>query len=229
MVHQKRTERFEGCITKASPTCSHLDLVSHVPTHSQHSSCTLRNVFIAAHVHDLAMVRSSSQLNEVVSEMKQCFTMKVTLPLSASDAQTYVGARYWRRNGAVLEFPITLGGEEYGMKSANPKVSPALTSNDDDEDEDEATTKERRMWRPVVGVKLQIHNKARMTLTVFTDNEWASDRPTRKSVSSLVILLAQSSREAEYIHERSKVHPCSVRSLRSGSAHASPCRQHWCH
>ena len=42
VVPKKGTERFEGCITKASPTFSHLDLVLHVPTHSQHSSCTLR-------------------------------------------------------------------------------------------------------------------------------------------------------------------------------------------
>ena len=46
-----------------------------------------RNVF-AVHV-DLIMVGPSSQLYDV-AEMKQHFTMKVTPPLSASTAQTYV-------------------------------------------------------------------------------------------------------------------------------------------
>ena len=41
-----------------------------------------RNVFIAVHVDDLIMVGSSSQLSEVVGEMMQYFTMKVTHPLS---------------------------------------------------------------------------------------------------------------------------------------------------
>ena len=49
-----------------------------------------RNVFIAVHVDGLIMVGSSSQLYEVVGEMKQYFTMKVTHPLSASSPQTYV-------------------------------------------------------------------------------------------------------------------------------------------
>ena len=52
------------------------------------------NVFIAVHVNDLIMVGSSSQLSEVVGEMKQYFAMKVTHPLSASSTKTYVGARY---------------------------------------------------------------------------------------------------------------------------------------
>ena len=39
-----------------------------------------RDVFIAMHVDDLIMVGSSSQLSEVVGEMKQYFTMKVTHP-----------------------------------------------------------------------------------------------------------------------------------------------------
>ena len=34
------------------------------------------------------------------------------------------------------------------------------------------------------GMKIKMHNKACATLTVFTDSDWASDRPTRKSVSS---------------------------------------------
>ena len=49
-----------------------------------------RNEFIAMHVDDLIMVGSSSQLSEVVGEMKQYFTMKVTHPLSASSNQTWV-------------------------------------------------------------------------------------------------------------------------------------------
>ena len=49
-----------------------------------------RNVFIAVHVNDWIMVGSSSQLYEVIGEMKQYFTMKVTHPLSASSTQTYV-------------------------------------------------------------------------------------------------------------------------------------------
>ena len=64
------------------------------------------------------------------------------------------------------------------------------------------------------GLNLQVQNRACSTLTVFTDSDWAGDRPTRKSVSSWVIMLdgfllnacartqsvvAQSSFEAEYI------------------------------
>ena len=33
------------------------------------------------------------------------------------------------------------------------------------------------------GLKLQVQNRALSTLTVFTDSDWAGDRPTRKSVS----------------------------------------------
>ena len=64
-----------------------------------------RNVFIAVHVDDLIMVGSSSQLYEVVGEMKQCCTMKVTHPLSASSTQTYAGARYLRHGDAIWELP----------------------------------------------------------------------------------------------------------------------------
>ena len=65
-----------------------------------------------------------------------------------------------------------------------------------------------------LGLKLQVQNRACSTLTVFTDSDWAGDRPTPKSVSSWVIMLdgflisagartqsviAQSSCEAECI------------------------------
>ena len=63
------------------------------------------------------------------------------------------------------------------------------------------------------GLHLQVQNRACRTLTVFTDSDWAGDRPTRNSVSSWVIMLdgfllragaptqslvAQSSCEAEF-------------------------------
>ena len=57
------------------------------------------NVFCTVRVDDLIM-GSSSQLYDVVAEMKQHFKMKVTHPLSASSTQTYVGARYLRHNDA---------------------------------------------------------------------------------------------------------------------------------
>ena len=82
-----------------------------------------RNVFIAVNVDDLIMVGSSSQLYEVVGEMKQYFTMKVTPPLSASSTQTYVGARCLRRHEAIWELPTTLdvegmlsGTVDFGLK-----------------------------------------------------------------------------------------------------------------
>ena len=65
-----------------------------------------------------------------------------------------------------------------------------------------------------LGLKLQVQNRVCSTLTVITDNDWAGDRPTRKSVSSGVSMLdgllisacartqsviAQSSCEDEYI------------------------------
>ena len=59
----------------------------------------------AVHVDDFIMVGSSSQLYEVVGEMKQYFTMKVTHPLSASPTQTYVGARYLGHGDANWEPP----------------------------------------------------------------------------------------------------------------------------
>ena len=40
-----------------------------------------------------------------------------------------------------------------------------------------------------VGLKLQVQNRACSTLTVFTEGDWAGDRPTHKSVSSWVIML----------------------------------------
>ena len=58
-------------------------------------------MLIAVHVDDLIRVGSSSQLREVVGEMNQHFTMKVTHPFSASSTQTYVGARYLRHGNAV--------------------------------------------------------------------------------------------------------------------------------
>ena len=104
-----------------------------------------RNVFIAVHVDDLIMVGSSSQLYEVVGEMKQYFSMKVTHPLSASSTQTCVGARYLRHGNAIRELPTTRYVEdmlnEHGMKDAKPVVTPAF----DDEDEEEANIEEHRI------------------------------------------------------------------------------------
>ena len=99
------------------------------------------------------------------------------------------------------------------------------------------------------GLKLQVQNRTCSTLTVFADSDWAGDRPTRKSVSSWVIMLdgcllsagaraqsvvAQSSCEAEYIaataatseakYIQSLFLTCGQHvniHLRSG--------QHWCH
>ena len=81
-----------------------------------------RNLFIAVHVDDLIMVGSSSQLCEVVGEIRQCFTMKVTHPLSASSTQRYVGARYPRHGNAIWELPtaryVTGVLNEHGMQDA---------------------------------------------------------------------------------------------------------------
>ena len=72
------------------------------------------------------MVVSSSQLYEVVSEMKQYFTMKNTLPLSVSAAQPFVGARDLRHNDVIWELPCTRYVErvleEHVLTSANPVV-----------------------------------------------------------------------------------------------------------
>ena len=109
-----------------------------------------RNVFIAVPVDDLITVGSSSQLYEVVGEMKQYFTMKGTIPLSASSTETYVGARYLRHHDAIWELPTTRYVEstlnEHGMKNAKPVVAPALVRKDDDEDEEEAITEEHRVF-----------------------------------------------------------------------------------
>ena len=82
-----------------------------------------RNVFIAVHVDELIMVGSRSQLYNVVPEMKQHFTMKVTPPLSISSTQTFVGARYLRHGDAIWELPTTqyVPGmlNQHGLKDAN--------------------------------------------------------------------------------------------------------------
>ena len=86
-----------------------------------------------------------------------------------------------------------------------------------------------------LGLKLEVQNRA--CSSVFTDSDWAGDRPTRKSVSSWVIMLdgflisagartqsviAQSSCEAEYIAVTAvwttREHPFAFRQLWS----------HWC-
>ena len=114
-----------------------------------------RNVFIAVHVDDLIMVGSSSQLSEVVSEMKQYFTMKVTHPLSASSTQTYVGARYLRHGDAIWELPtaryVTGMLNGHGMQNAEPVVTPALNRDDDDDESEEASAEEHRNLRRIVG------------------------------------------------------------------------------
>ena len=66
-----------------------------------------RNEFIAVHVDDLIMVGSSTQLHEVLGEVKQHFTLKVTPPLSASSTQTCVGAWYLRHHDAIWELPTS--------------------------------------------------------------------------------------------------------------------------
>ena len=97
-----------------------------------------RSVFIAVHVDDLIMIGSSSQLYEVVGEMKQCFVMKVkqcfvmkvTHPLSISSIQTYVGARYFRHDDVSWELStaryVTGMPNEHDMQNAKPVVTPAV-------------------------------------------------------------------------------------------------------
>ena len=200
-----------------------------------------RNVFSAVHVDDLIMVGSSSQLSEVVGEMKQYFTMKVTHPLSASFTQTYVGARYLRDGDATWELPtaryVTGMLNEHGMQNAKPVVTlvviatmmtmslrkqvpksiavfDALWAKVSSWHRDDQTllllrTVLRGLWHVLqnrtslrrsvscdicevcrdLGLKLQVQNRACSTLTVFTDGDWAGDRPTRKSVYSWVIML----------------------------------------
>ena len=113
-----------------------------------------RNVFIAVHVDDLIMVGSSSQLSEVVGEMKQYFTMKVIHQLSASSTQTYVGARYMRHGDAIWELPtaryVTGMLNEHGMQNAK-LVSPAVNRNDDDDESEEASAEEHHSLRRIVG------------------------------------------------------------------------------
>ena len=114
-----------------------------------------RNVSIAAHVDDLIMVGSSSQLSELVGEMKRYFTMKVTHPLSASSTQTYVGAQHLRHGDAIWELPtaryVTGMLSEHGMQNAKPVVTPAVNRNDDDDESEEASAKEHRSLRRIVG------------------------------------------------------------------------------
>ena len=86
--------------------------------------------------------------------MNQHFTMKVTPPLSASTAQTYVGARYLRYGDAVWELPTSqyVPGmlKEHGLQDSKSVVTPAVNRNDDDDDED-ASAEEHRTLRRIVG------------------------------------------------------------------------------
>ena len=191
--------------------------------------------------------------------------MRVTPPLSASAAQTYVGSRYLRHGDAIWEWPTTLYVpgmlNEQGLQDAKPVVTPAVSRDDDEIGEDASVAEHRTLRRMVgkcqfltprrpdiafatnrlarslakpsksditaskrlmrclrgtmdLGLKMQVRHRACSTLTVFADSHWAGDRPTRKSVSSWVIMLdgfllsagartqsvvAQSSCEAEYI------------------------------
>ena len=231
--------------------------------------------------------------------MTQYFTMQVALPLSGGPAQTYVGARYLRRSGAIWELPnspdLKSILEEHGMTTLNPVVTPALARNDDDEDEDEASTEDtdiggewwarvssllhagqdiafatnrvaRSLAKPTkadllsskrlsrylrgtldLGLELQIHNNACTTLTVFTDSDWPSNRPTQQSVSSWVVILdgaligagarkqsviAQSSCEVEFIaataatSEAKYIQALFMACGQLGHIHL---RKHWCH
>ena len=192
-----------------------------------------RTVFIAVHVDDLIMVGSSSQLSEVVGEMKQYFTMKVTHPVPPR--RTWVhGICIWELLTARCVTGMLI---EHGMQNAKPVVTLAVNRNDDDDEFEEASAEEHRRLRRIVGksqflaprrpdiafatnrlarslacpsqsniiaskrllrclrstqdlgLKLQVQNRACSSLTVFTDIDWAGDRPTRKSVSSWVIML----------------------------------------
>ena len=115
-----------------------------------------RNVFIAVRVDVLIMVGSSSQLYDVVGEIKRVFRHESFFPpLSASSTQTYVGARYLRRHDAIWELPTTRHVDgmlnEHGMTGAKLVVTPALARNNDDEDEEEASTEEHHILRRTVG------------------------------------------------------------------------------
>ena len=96
-----------------------------------------RNVFIAVHVDDLIMVGSSPQLYEVVGEMKQYFTMKVTPPLR----------RVWARGTCVTM--MNLGVANHALCGRH--VALASARNEDCEDDEELSTEEHRILRRVVG------------------------------------------------------------------------------
>ena len=96
-----------------------------------------------------------------------------------------------------------------------------------------------------LGLKLQVQNRTCSTLTVFTDSDWAGDRPTRKSVSSWVVMLdaflisagaraqsviAQSSFEAEYVAATAATSEVKyILDLWTTREHPSAFRQLWLH
>ena len=116
-----------------------------------------RNVYVAVHVVDLILVGSCSQLGDVVNEMKQCFSMKVSSPLTASAAETYVGARCLCENGAIWEMlrarclESMLG--EQGIKSATSAAALAVArihEEDGDEDKHAADEEPKALRREVI-------------------------------------------------------------------------------
>ena len=148
-----------------------------------------RDVFIAVHVDDLIMVGSSSQLFEVVGEMKQYFTMKVTHPLPASSTQTNVGARCH----AIWELPtarcVTGMLNEHGMQNAKLVVTPAVNRNDDDDEDEEASAEEHRSLRHIVG-KSQFLAPRRPEIA-FATNRLAKSltNPSKSDISASKLLL----------------------------------------
>ena len=151
--------------------CSHHVLVSHDQKAQPTLSVDLeRNVFIAVHVDDLIMVGSSSQLSEVVGEMKQYFTMKVTHPLSDSSTLTY---GYLRHGDAIWELPIAryVTGmlNEHGMQNAKPVVTPAVNRNDDDDESEEASAEEHRSLRRRIVGKSQFLAPRRPDIALATN------------------------------------------------------------
>ena len=79
----------QDSITNTPHKRSHHDSVAQTSLFVDHA----RNVFIVVHVDDCVVVVSSSHLDEVVREMKQCSTMKVTLTLSLCQCRTDVWVR----------------------------------------------------------------------------------------------------------------------------------------
>ena len=135
-------------------------------------------VFLAIHVDDLLLVGSLGAAEAVLQQLGARFTMKVGGPLCENIPRTFVGARYLRFEGGILELPTPGYVEELlekaGLSSARPVVTPAVSGDEKEEVNSPALDDQGHSWyRWLVG-------KLMFLVARRPDLAFATNRLTRK-------------------------------------------------